>query len=285
MNESQQTLILEIYKNFIFLNVKIFEYKYGQTAEGQLRLSLYNNICRSVLELKQKGIADLNSLFANISLVFPMLPLECMKTVDENLSRFSKQQQLDLASYTDAIFIISNMIMGISQRMTKMVDTLHMRSEKHSRLDGLECKKQVIAIFKKIRILEQTNHSKGRASAFATAYQQEIKPLLQNSDYFKANNEYDEHSGLIVEPVHAVNDRAYKSIKKLYENWKRNSTGKFNKILNLMDKHFWSGTCITPQDSIKHIDDKKVSDFVNFVNNLDEFIMAEKKNTTPLQEV
>ena len=282
MNESQQALLLELYQNFIALNVKLFEYKYGQTEEGQLRLLLYNNICRNVLELKQKGIADLNSLFANISLVFPMLPLECMKTVDENLSRFSKQQQLDLASYTDTIFIISNMIMGISQRMTKMVDTLHMRSEKHSRLDGLECKKQVIAIFKKIRILEQTNYSKGRASAFATAFQKELKPLLQNTDYFKSHNEYDENAGWIPEADHAVNDRAYKSIKKLYENWKKNSTSKLKKAFELMDKYFWSTSAITPQDSLKLIDVKKVPAFVDFVNNIDEILVAEKKNTIPL---
>ena len=282
MDESQQALLGELCQKFIILNVTLYEYKYGETSEGRRRLNLYNSICKSFLELKHMEISDLSSLFFNVSLTFPMLPLEHMKSLDENLKSFVKTKTLDLSNYTEAIFIISNMIMSISQRMVKMLDSFHMRSEKHSRLDGLECKKQVIAIFKKIRTLEQTNHSKGRESAFATAFQKELKPLLQNTDYFKANIEYDEHARWIVEPDHTVNDRAYKSIKKLYENWKKNSTGKFNKILNLMDKHFWSGTCIDPQDSIKHIDDKKVSDFVNFVNNLDEFIMAEKKNTTPL---
>lgn len=282
MNESQQALLLELYQNFIAMNVKLFEYKYGQTAEGQLRLLLYNNICRNVLELKHMGISDLSTLFFNVSLTFPMLPLEHMKSLDENLKSFVKTKNLDLSNYTEVIFVISNTLMGTSQQMIRMLNTARMRTEKHSRLDELDCKPQVIEIFKKIRFLEQTNHAKGRSSAFATAFQKELKPLLQNTDYFKANIEYDENAGWIPEADHAVNDRAYKSIKKLYENWKKNSTSKLKKAFELMDKYFWSTSAITPQDSIKHIDDKKVSDLVNFVNNLDEFIMAEKKNTTPL---
>ena len=172
--------------------------------------------------------------------------------------------------------------MGTSQQMIRMLNTAHMRTEKHSRLDKLDCKPQVIEIFKKIRLLEQTNHAKGRSSAFATAFQKELKPLLQNTDYFKANVEYDEHARLIIEPDHTVNDRAYKSIKKLYENWKKNSTSKYKKVFELMDKYFWSTSAITPQDSLKLIDVKTVPDFVNFVNNIDEILVAEKKNTTPL---
>ena len=45
-----------------------------------------------------------------------------------------------------------------------------------------------------------------------------------------------------------------------YENWKKNSTSKLKKAFELMDKYFWSTSAITPQDSIKHIDDKKVSE-------------------------
>ena len=282
MDESQQTLLGELCQKFIIFNVTLYEYKYGETSEGRRRLKLYNSICKSFLELKHMGISDLSSLFFNVSLTFPMLPLEHMKSLDENLKSFVKTKTLDLSDYTEVMFVISNTLMGTSQQMIRMLNTAHMRTEKHSRLDKLDCKPQVIEIFKKIRLLEQTNHAKGRSSAFATAFQKELKPLLQNTDYFKANVEYDEHARLIIEPDHTVNDRAYKSIKKLYENWKKNSTSKYKKVFELMDKYFWSTSAITPQDSLKLIDVKTVPDFVNFVNNIDEILVAEKKNTTPL---
>ena len=263
--------LMELYQSFIVLNYKLYKFKYGQTAEGRQRLELYNRIVTAIHELGSQKIADLNSVHLSLSLTFPMIPVPLLEEMAENLDHLAATGSFDLSSYTETLFYMSTITTSCTQQIAKLLPVFRMRSGKHSRLDQLECKGQVLEIFKKIKELEKTNTAQGRTSAFATMFQKELRPLLKDTDYFKEHLE----EGDDFEKAYKVNNRAYKIIKKLYQTWKKNSSSKLEKALMFFDKNLWNmswkavpkGMDITP---------KVQSFFIDFAKNIDEIIANEK---------
>ena len=262
--------MIELHQSFILLNYKLYKFKYGDTVEGKRRLELYYRILKTIHELASKKIANLDSLQANLGLVFPMLPIPVLEELADNLKNLTSGV-LDVTIYTNILFYMATISTCLNQQMIGIMSVFKMRAGKRSRLDDLECKKQVIEIFKKIRELEKNNTSKGRSSAFATMFQQELRPLLKDTDYFKEHLE----AGMDYEQAYRVNNRAYKSIKKLYNTWKKNSASKLEKALMIFDNNLWNmswravpkGMDITP---------KVQSFFIDFAKNIDEIIANEK---------
>ena len=68
--------MIELHQSFILLNYKLYKFKYGDSVEGKRRLDLYNRIIPTIHELDSKKIANLDSLQANLGLVFPMIPMK-----------------------------------------------------------------------------------------------------------------------------------------------------------------------------------------------------------------
>ena len=271
MNVTQQALFLELYQSFIVLNYKLYEFKYGQSAEGRQRIELYKKIARTINELESQKIADLNSVYANLSIVFPALPISLLEELATNLDRLAKTQTLDIAQYTEILFCMATLTTNSSRQVSTMISLFKLQSGRHSRLDHLECKKQVIEIFKKISELEKVNKSQGRASAFATIFQKELRPLLQDTDYFKEHLE----EGDDFEKAYKVNNRAYKSIKKLYLTWKKNNSSKLQKVLALWDKCLWQQSTETPLNVSQEVSPQALSTFFEFTRDIDEIISQE----------
>ena len=271
MDISLTPQLMELYQSFIVLNYKLYKFKYGQTAEGRQRLELYNRIVTAIHELGSQKIADLNSVHLSLSLTFPMIPVPLLEEMAENLDHLAATGRFDISSYTETLFYMSTITTSCNQQIAKLLPLFRMRSGKHSRLDSLECKKQVIEIFKKIKELEKTNTAQGRTSAFATVFQQELRPLLKDTDYFKEHLEAD----MDYEQAYRVNNRAYKSIKKLYYTWKKNSVSKLEKLLMLFDKNLWHLSWISVQKDAD-ITPENISYFLNFIKNIDEIISNER---------
>ena len=271
MDISLTPQLMELYQSFIVLNYKLYKFKYGQTAEGRQRLELYNRIVTAIHELGSQKIADLNSVHLSLSLTFPMIPVPLLEEMAENLDHLAATGRFDLSSYTETLFYMSTITTSCNQQIAKLLPLFRMRSGKHSRLDSLECKKQVIEIFKKIKELEKTNTAQGRTSAFATVFQQELRPLLKDTDYFKEHLEEDDD----FEKTYKVNNRAYKSLKKLYSTWKKNSGSKLEKVLMFFDKNLWQLSWSSVQKNAD-ITSENISAFLNFIKNIDEIISNER---------
>ena len=261
--------MIELHQSFTLLNYKLYKFKYGDSVEGKQRLDLYNRIITTIHELASKKIANLDSLQSNLGLVFPMIPIPVLEELADNLKNLTSGV-LDVTIYTNILFYMAAISTCLNQQMIGVMSVFKMRAGKRSRLDDLECKKQVIEIFKKIRELEKSNTSKGRSSAFATMFQQELRPLLKDTDYFKEHLE----EGDDFEKAYKVNNRAYKIIKKLYQTWKKNSASKLEKALMFFD-NLWH---MSWQASQKRMDitPKVQSSFIDFAKNIDEIISNER---------
>ena len=271
MDISLTPQLMELYQSFIVLNYKLYKFKYEQTAEGRQRLELYNRIITAIHELGSQKIADLNSVHQSLSLTFPMMPVPLLETLAENLDHLAATGSFDLSSYTETLFYMSTITTSCTQQIAKLLPVFRMRSGKHSRLDQLECKGQVLEIFKKIKELEKTNTAQGRTSAFATMFQQELRPLLKDTDYFKEHLE----EGDDFEKAYKVNNRAYKSIKKLYHTWKKNSASTLEKALIFFGKNLWQQSWSYGQKNAD-ITSENISSFLNFVKNIDKILSVKK---------
>ena len=261
--------MIELHQSFTLLNYKLYKFKYGDSIEGKRRLDLYNRIITTIHELASKKIANLDSLQSNLGLVFPMIPIPVLEELADNLKNLTSGV-LDVTIYTNILFYMAAISTCLNQQMIGVMSVFKMRAGKRSRLDDLECKKQVIEIFKKIRELEKSNTSKGRSSAFATMFQQELRPLLKDTDYFKEHLEAD----MDYEQAYRVNNRAYKIIKKLYHTWKKNSASKLEKALMFFDNLWHMSWQASPKGM--DITPKVQSSFIDFVKNIDEIISNEK---------
>ena len=261
--------MIELHQSFTLLNYKLYKFKYGDSVEGKRRLDLYNRIITTIHELDSKKIANLDSVRANLGVVFPMIPIPVLEELAGNLERLATGV-FNITLYTEILFYMATISTCLNQQMIGIMSVFKMRAGKRSRLDDLECKKQVIEIFKKIRELEKNNTSKGRSSAFATMFQKELRPLLKDTDYFKEHLE----EGDDFEKAYKVNNRAYKIIKKLYQTWKKNSASKLEKALLLFD-NLWH---MSWQASQKRMDitPKVQSSFIDFAKNIDEIISNER---------
>ena len=268
--------ILEAHKIVIALNLKLYEFQYGQTTEGRQRLKLYRGIMDTIENLAKNKIANLSSVQFNLSLVFPMMSMEYLSILAESVDRLKKKKPIDLYAYTEIVFYIASLSIQASNQMSKLLSLTAMRSRKKSRLDNLESKAQVLVCFKKILALEKANSSQGRDSAFAKVYQQELRPILQNTEYFKPRIEYVDNEE-IVEKNHLTNDRAYKNIKKLYDTWKKNNQSKVKKLLQFFDHCIWR----TPSNPDQWIPQnfptqKSLEDLKNLLADIDNMLLAEK---------
>ena len=264
---------VELYQNFIALNYKLYQFKYGQTAEGKQRLEIYNRIVETINELCEKKITNLGAVYANLSLVFPAMPIPLLEELAQNLDELASTGTFSLFQYTEILFVMATLTVNATQQMTKAMSLFKMQAGRHSRLEQLECKEQVLQIFQKIKRLEETNTAKGRASAFATVFQQELRPLLKDTDYFKEHLEDDDD----FEKAYRVNNRAYKSIKKLYSTWKKNPVSKSDKILAILDKNLWQLSWNSVQKDLD-MTPQTFSSFLKFTQNIDEIISSPRNN-------
>ena len=262
--------MIELHQSFTLLNYKLYKFKYGDGVEGKRRLDLYNRIITTIHELDSKKIANLDPVRANLGVVFPMIPIPVLEELAGNLERLATGV-FNITLYTEILFYMATISTCLNQQMIGIMSVFKMRAGKRSRLDDLECKKQVIEIFKKIRELEKNNTSKGRSSAFATMFQQELRPLLKDTDYFKEHLE----EGDDFEKAYKVNNRAYKIIKKLYQTWKKNSSSKLEKALMFFDKNLWNMSWRAVPKRMD-ITPKVQSFFIDFAKNIDEIIANEK---------
>ena len=206
--------LIEANQLFAALNLKLYAFKYGKTTEGRQRLKLSRGIMTSIEKLAKNKIVNLSSVQFNLPLVFPVMSIEYLSILAASVDQLNKKKPIDLSAYTEVVFYIASLTIKASSQMSRLLSLTTMRSRKKSRLDQLESKAQVFACFKKILVLENANSSHGRDSAFAKVYQQELRPILQNTDYFKPRIEYVENNEEIIEKTHLTNDRAYKCIKK-----------------------------------------------------------------------
>ena len=257
------------------LNLKLYEFKYGKTTEGKKRLEAFRNIEDTVKFLYHNGI-NLSSIYFNLALVFPVMPMKQLSSLEENLNRLRKKQPIDLTAYTETLFHIATELVQSNRKADVFIKVFSMQTNKRSRLDDLESKDQILACFKKIKLLENGNSARGRQSAFATVYQQEIRPLLKDTVYFKPRVEFVENDEEITEKKHTTNDRAYKSIKKLYDTWKRNQDNKLQRLIQYFEDNLWHVPSNLFQEADQMISPKELETMQKFLAEIDDLLLTEK---------
>lgn len=269
--------IIEANQLFAVLNLKLYEFKYGKTTEGMQRLKLYHGVVDTIEDLSKNKIVDLDSVKMNLAVVVPVIPMEFLAKLAACLDGLKKKQTFDLEAYTAIVIYMVSLSAQVSKQVLMATSLFAMRSSKKSRLDQLESKPQVFACFKKILSLEKESSSRGRDSAFAKVYQQELRPILQNTDYFKPRIEYVENNEEIIEKTHLTNDRAYKCIKKIYDTWKKKHHDRVQKLLAFWDQNIWS-VSLNPTEWVpKTIDPQKsIENLKKLLADIDDMLLSEK---------
>lgn len=268
--------LIEANQIFAVLNLKLYEFKYGKTTEGMQRLKLYHGIVGTIEDLSKNKIVDLDSVQSTLSLVFPVMSMEYLSILAESVDRLKKKQTIDLFAYTETLFYMSFLMVQVTKQLMKLVPLFAMRSSRRSRLDKLESKPQVWACFKKIKMLEEENSSRGRNSAFSLVYQKELRPILQDTVYFKPRIEQDANGEEIIEKTHLTNDRVYKSIKKLYDTWKRNNADRTKKLIDLFDRNLWH-VANTPAEAFSQMPSHRdLEQMKKLLADIDDMLLSEK---------
>jgi len=254
---------ISLFETFMEVNLSLLHHVHNETPDEKEMWSLYYSIRNKLCALHEKKIVNLAEPYFLLSLMLPIAyRAGYLHRFDHLLGCLTNGEPFDLRDYTEIVLSLSNLNMLVWKRILEMYKMIKTRETRKSALNKLPCKPEIIKAFKQIRELETSSAAGCKTkSPFADIYKEKIRPLLEDTPLFEAQNTTHDANDPVLETLGEINHRVYKHMFKLYTSWKKKAPGVDVRVfIDYFEKNLWNLDTTEGQwgENINRVDDNVV---------------------------